>query len=295
MGESAALASSAMWAAASLLFAGLGARMGALGLNLLKCCLAAAGLVLTLWLVEGAPWPRGLDATATAWLAASGLVGLTIGDTAFFHALVRLGPRRALLLWALVPPTTAMAAVPLLGEPVSLPLVVGMALSMGGVTWVIRERSGGPDGGVADGVRVGLVLGLVSVLCQAGGNILTKLGGAEISALGISVVRLLFGTAGILLHAMVAGAVRPAFRVLRDRGQLGRLLFATFIGTYLGLWLVNAGLRYTDAGVASTLSSLSPIFVLPLARIFLGERLSARAIVGACVACAGVAVLFLGR
>ena len=71
------------------------------------------------------------------------------------------------------------------------------------------------------------------------------------------------------------------------------LVAATFIGTYLGLWLSMAGIRYTYTGIASTLSSTSPIFILPLAYFVENEDLTARSIIGACVAVVGVAVLFI--
>ena len=69
---------------------------------------------------------------------------------------------------------------------------------------------------------------------------------------------------------------------------------ATLLGTYLGVWLQVTGLRHAPAGIAATLSSTSPIFILPLSALFLGERVDARAVGAACVAVAGVAILCLG-
>jgi drug/metabolite transporter (DMT)-like permease len=50
-------------------------------------------------------------------------------------------------------------------------------------------------------------------------------------------------------------------------------------------------LRFTSAGIAQTLFSTSPLFVLPLAA-WSGEWVSARAVLGAVVALVGVALLF---
>ena len=47
------------------------------------------------------------------------------------------------------------------------------------------------------------------------------------------------------------------------------------------------------AGIAATLSSTSPIFILPLAAIFLGDVLRWRTILGAVIAVLGVGLLFL--
>ena len=71
-------------------------------------------------------------------------------------------------------------------------------------------------------------------------------------------------------------------------------MIATFLGTYCGVWLMNYGLRNLPVGVASTLNSTSPIFILPLSALVLGEKVSPRAIFGAIIAVAGIAVLALG-
>lgn len=133
MGEIAALSASAVWAMASIIFSRLGKTVSALALNWLKCAIALGLMFAVLFILDGRLWPHSLSLEETALLAASGLVGLAVGDTAFFGALNRLGARRTLLFAALAPPMTALMAVPVLGEPLGAPLVVGMALTMGGV------------------------------------------------------------------------------------------------------------------------------------------------------------------
>lgn len=301
MGEFAALSASSVWAMASLIFSRLGRVMTALALNWLKCLLALLLMWVALFLLEGRFWPEALSWGETGALAVSGLVGLTLGDTLFFQALQRLGARRTLLLSAMAPPMTAVMAVPVLGEPIGVGLVVGMGLTLGGVVWVILERHGGgedlgmagADGRMTAEMRAGIGLAIGAAFCQAVGNVLTKWGGAEISALEISIVRLVFGVMGLTILMGVLGQFLMTMKVLQEPKRLGLLFVATFLGSFMGIWLMNAGLRYTDVGVASTLSSTSPIFVLPLAYFFDGERLTIRSILGALVAVLGVAVLFL--
>ena len=295
LGEISALSSAFLWAAAAMLFAHLGRKLEPLALNLLKCSLALCFVCITLVALEGRVWPEGIGLVEMGWLALSGVVGLTLGDTAYFAALVRLGPRRTLLLWALAPPATAVLAVPILGEPLTATMAAGIALTAGGVAWVIRERS--PAGGVGavrhgeDGL--GLAVGIAAAGCQATGVVLAKLGGGGIDAIDITVVRLLFGSLGLLAVVTLTGRLRGTLGPLREPAVLGAVVLASTIGTYLGIWLSMAGVRYALVGVAATLSSTSPIFVLPLAALFLHERISPRAVIGACLAVAGIAVLFL--
>lgn len=291
MGELAALSAAALWAFASLLFTGLSRDHGPIVMNTLKCVIAVGLLILTLVILEGHPWPVGVGSADLAILGISGLVGLTIGDTAYFNALTRIGPRRALLMMALVPPTTALIAWPLLNEIVTLPMVAGMLLTVAGVVWVIRERT--PEARQT-AEAAGLAFALVAMVCQSTGNVLAKLGGTDASALGISVVRVLAGSVGLLVVLSVRRRLGELAAPLQRPAIRSRILLATFLGTYLGIWLINMGLKWTShTGIAATLSSTSPIFILPLAWVVLGERFSARAVVGALIALLGVALLFL--
>ena len=296
-GEIAALSASALWATASVLFAQLGKQeLRPIVLNLLKCTIALSLMWVTMLVLESSAWPLELTTTQLAALAVSGIIGLTLGDTAYFGALVRLGPRKTLLFSTLAPPTTAVIAWPVLGEPITTMMLVGMALTLGGIIVVISERASASKGEGSTTRTfewVGYSFALLAVICQATGNVLTKLGGEEISSLATSVVRLSFGSIGLVLLVSATGYLSQVTAPFKQRATALKLFIATFLGTYLGIWLLVTGLQYTQVGVAATLSSMSPIFILPIAALFLGERLTARAIIGAIIAVAGVAVLSL--
>jgi len=298
MGELAALVAAACWAFASVLWTRLGQTYDEVSLNFLKCGFAAVALAVTLLLLDGHAWPPDLARSDLFWLAVSGLAGLSIGDSAFFGALNRIGPRRTLLVWAMAPGISALAAWPVLGEVPDPAMIVGMTVTLSGVVWVLRERVGadsGPDLAEADRKRfaLGIALACVALLGQSSSNVLQKLGGVEAGALGLSVVRLSVATAGLGIWLGATRRVIGALAPLKKPRSLGVLLLATAIGTYLGLWLSAYGLLHADVGVASTLNATSPIFVLPFAATIGGERVSGRAVAGAFLAVAGVAVFFL--
>jgi drug/metabolite transporter (DMT)-like permease len=54
-----------------------------------------------------------------------------------------------------------------------------------------------------------------------------------------------------------------------------------------------AGVKHAGVAVASVLASTAPMFAIPLAVVFLDERLTARAILGAAVTVAGIVLLQL--
>lgn len=313
LGEFAALSAAACWSVASLLFARLGTneRLDPRALNLFKCALAFVLLWLTMALSEGVLLPSPHSHGALVALATSGVIGLTLGDTSYFHALIRLGPRRTLIFATLGTPTTAILARIFLDEPLTLHMLLGIGVTLAGVIWVILERQPAPisaeEIAVAEGdkkqkadagrERKGIMFALVAMLCQAAGNILTKYGSESMSALQTSTTRLFFGVIALIVWAMMAATIRQhTGKILRNSRTLATLTLATVLGTYLGIWLLVMGLQHTEnTGVAATLSSMSPVFILPLTVVFLRERVSLRACLGALVAVSGVILLIVGK
>ena len=68
-------------------------------------------------------------------------------------------------------------------------------------------------------------------------------------------------------------------------------LLGAIFGPVLGVWLSLVSIDRIDAGVAATLMSLSPVFILPVARIVEHEHIGLRAVLGAVLAVIGVGVL----
>jgi drug/metabolite transporter (DMT)-like permease len=61
-----------------------------------------------------------------------------------------------------------------------------------------------------------------------------------------------------------------------------------------GVFCSLAAVKFTeDIGIASTLQSLPPIFLLPIGFFFFKEKITWRAIFGTVIALVGVAILFL--
>jgi len=294
-GELAALAGALLWAVASILYRRAGEQIAPRELNLLKGLLGAALLALTAWALR-TPFPAA-QPWAIWLLLLSGALGIGLGDTAYFQALNDLGARRALLIEVLAPPAAALIAWAALGEALGAAAWAGIALTAAGVAWVVTERSEEMPGTSRPAHQVrGIAAGLVAALAQAGGAVLSRaaLDGTQVSPLWSAVLRLAAGVAVLLVW--LAAARRPLGGLRPDSGR--RRLWATvagaiLLGTYLALWLQQVSLQRVPAGIAQTLFATSPLFVLPLAA-WSGEHVSPRAVLGALVALAGVALLFAG-
>jgi len=75
--------------------------------------------------------------------------------------------------------------------------------------------------------------------------------------------------------------------------DLGMAATAAFFGTALGMSLLMAALTTGNVGLVSTLSSMTPIVILPMVWLRTGQRPRAHAWAGAALAIAGTALISL--
>jgi drug/metabolite transporter (DMT)-like permease len=293
-GEFAALGTAVCWAAGSNLFAAAGQRMGSVVLNRLRITVAAGLLCTALFVLRGSPWPVWATSWQVALLAVSGLVGFVFGDTYYFRSLVILGPGRAALVTSTAPVFTALLAWPLIGERPGPLILLGMALTLGGITWVIWERQHPTQEHVEGSMLVGVVAGVLAAVGQAGGYVLSKLAlRTGLDPLSATVIRIVAAAVGIWLLAAVQRDVRRSLGALRDRRGSAFMVGGAFFGPFLGVTLSLTALKYIEAGVAASITAIYPVLTLLLSSRFHGERLTLRTLAGALVAVAGVVVLFL--
>jgi drug/metabolite transporter (DMT)-like permease len=260
-------------------------------LNLGKCVAAGAMFALTGVVVNGRVLPT-VAPRPLAWLVLSGVVGLTLGDSAYFACMALVGVRRALLLLSTAPIFAAVGGALFLGEALGAIHAVAILIAVAGVAVVVNEQAKtGAAGGAAP---MGIVYGLAAGLAQAAGSLASRAAMASggVSALDTALVRLPAGIAGMVLLATLGGRLVPWARSLTRPGLPLAILGAAFVGTYSGIWLAQVAIgRASSTAVASTLLATSPIFALPLARVLEGERVTLRAVAGTVLACVGLAAL----
>jgi drug/metabolite transporter (DMT)-like permease len=292
VGEIAALGAAFLWALSAVIYAHLGQKIPPMVLNLSKGLIAIALILVTLiW--QGNYSPENMNLLSLGFLIISGVLGIGLGDTFYFEALNNLGARRTLLLQALAPPLAALIALIFLQESLIFTAWMGILLTVLGVSWVISERVPGSDSKAINPLR-GVSFALLSALGQASGAVLSRaaLVGTEINPLWSTLLRLIGGTLVLLLWMFIQQSSGFWLQSLNSKKTFTIVAITALFSTYLGIWLQQTAFKYTPTGIAQALLATSPLFVLPIA-IWMGEKVSFRALLGVLVALGGIGLLFV--
>lgn len=287
LGSLAALISAAAWAFGSILFRRLANEVSPLGMTLGKGIIGILYLGIATLLIVREPVAN----RSILLLGVSGLLGIALGDTFFFKALIDLGPRLTVLLGTLGPVFTVILAVFFLQERPSLLSWLGILLTICGVTYVLWERT--PRKELKENRISGIKYALLSALCMSLGIIFAKMGVASISALQGTLIRLSGAVVGLTLWGCATGDLKNWLIPFRNPRLLKFTFYTVFVVIFGGFWLFLVALKYVEASIATILNSTSPLFILPMAAFTLKEKISSQAIIGAVVAVIGIALILI--
>ena len=290
-----ALGAAACWAVGSILSVSPSRYLGAFAFTRWRMLMVA----LMLWavtLVTG-NW-RSLPLDSWGVMAASGLIGIFVGDTALFAAMNRLGPRRSGVLFATHAVFSALLGFWLLGERMNAQAAWGGVLTMAGVMIAILLGRNKEDEHAWEADRghvgAGVALGLLAALCQALGSLIVKPAmGADVDPIAASAVRV---SVACSAHFVLLLAGFPSARAQQapTRRVLAQTALNGFIAMGVGMTLILLALKMGDVGMVAILSSVSPVLVLPLLWLRLGRAPAIGAWLGASLTVIGT-VLILSR
>ena len=282
-------------------------RLGSMTANVMRLVLATVFLAAILWIGVGHPYPVYADGKAWAWLAASAMVGYVFGDYCLFNCYLSIGARFGQLFMTLAPPMAAIAGWAILGETLTWKSALAMCVTLSGIAISILAKGEGRQVHLTLPLK-GILLGLGAGLGQGVGLVLSKVGmehyadiipsdaPAAMSSLlpfASTMIRAIVGGAGFLALMALQKKTGELKAATHDGKGLGFILIMTLFGPVLGVSLSLMAVRYTSAGIASTLMALTPVLIMiPYALIY-HQRIKAREVIGVAVSMAGVAMFFL--
>ncbi|SHO47527.1 DMT family transporter [Desulfopila aestuarii] len=299
LGEAIAVATVLCWTISVQFFGAASKMVGSTPVNIIRIGVALLLFSGLLLIREGALIPLHFPLHAWIYLGLSGVVGFFIGDIFLFKALVELGPRLATLIFSLAAPAAAVIGWLFLDESYDVQQWLGIGVTLAGIALVIFERNprlrAGKVRQVTKVTTQGILFGLGAMLGQAGGFVLSKAGMQSgtgyLDAFSATQIRALAAFACFAIFFTVTGRWEHVGRAFGNTRALGFTVIGSCVGPFLGVSLSLLSLHYLSSGVASTILSLVPVFIIPFSIFLHKEHVSIRAVVGALVAVFGIYLL----
>jgi len=292
IGEISALATAICWSFTAYAFTDASRRVGSIQVNIDRMALAS---IILLIIISIFGFSLNLSFNQIKNLVLSGIVGLVLGDSFLFKCFQLIGARLGILLMALVPVMSTLLAFLFLGEIISIAGLAGMLLTISGILLVVLERS--PEGkNNLTSNKLGLLFGILGALGQASGLIFAKFAfqEGELNSFTASFFRLSSATIILLPVIMTFRRYKNPFKIYSiDQKAIRSVLIGTTFGPVAGITLSLIAIANTMVGIASTLMAMMPIIMLPMSKYYFKEKISWKAFVGATIAVAGAAIIFL--
>jgi len=287
-GEAFALASALGWAWAVILLRRSGESLPPFELNLFKNVFGFVLLIPTILIVNGFVWPV-YSLFDLFVVLVSGVLGIAVADTWYLRALNLMGASRTGIVASLFSPFVILLSTIFLGERMVLWQWLGFSLVIFGVllvTWRVHRSE--VD---ADDLKKGSLYGVGAMFMMAIGIVMVKEILETRPFLWTVELRMVGGIAGMLVVMMFGGRWRRAKQSFTKPQPWGTVIGASFLAAYVALILWLAGYKLIDASVASALNETNGAFIVLLAWLMLGEKMSRRKLAGVSLTLAGVIIM----
>jgi drug/metabolite transporter (DMT)-like permease len=284
-GEASALLAAALWAVTAIILTAQTQRIGVIPLNALRSLFAVAFVLLVVPFSGAVGELREMSVATAVSMVGSGILAMGVGDSLYFGSLAIMGAARAVpISVGLYPLLTFLVAALWLDEEVTWIVLLGTALIVVGISLLARgreslvETAAGRAGVTGGRWQTGVLLVLLASVSWALSTTWLKAGSGNLGPVAAGSVRIT-ATSLVLLPW--------AYRWRRDVGigdlgarNMATIALAGVLGVGLGMFLYIFAVQDAGAGKAAILVSTMPLFSLPLAVLFLAERVTVGVLVG---------------
>ena len=292
-GEIAALATAVCFTLNAIAFESAGKRVGSLSVSYIRLFIAFILLSISTYITRGLILPTDATTSAWFWLLISGLFGFVLGDLFLFEAFVEIGSRISLLIMSASPPITALAGFLFMKEKISILALIGMGLNMLGISLVILSRGAGEKKVELNRPVKGIIFACLGAIGQAAGLIFSKIGMGSYNPLAVTQIRIIAAVIGYTIIITLRSKWKEIIDSFKNKKAMWQIAAGSVTGPFIGVVLMLIALQHTATGIVSSITSISPIIIIPASILIFKEKILPKEVLGAFISIAGVILLFL--
>ena len=170
---------------------------------------------------------------------------------------------------------------------------LGMTLTLSGIAMAIFSRSGKGEKLSLKLAPRGILYAFGGAVGQALGLVLSKLGMKDYDPFAATQIRIIAGIVGYTALVTILFRWGNVRRAIKNKEGMTLTTLGAFFGPFLGVSFSLIAVKYTEAGIASTIMALVPVFIILPAVVLYKEKVTLSEMIGAFVSVGGVALFFM--
>lgn len=289
LGEFFAIITALGWALSSLFFEIASKKADSISVNVIRLFIGIFLLGLFSFGERGLFLP--LDSTIYNWkfLGISGVIGLFLGDFFLYEAYVLIGAKICMLFMTMTPLIVGIFGYIFLGEKLTFLQIIAMIITCSGILLVVLKPNNNEGKKIS---TKGIAFITTATIFEAIGIVFTKIGSSGYSPSSSTQIRMICALVVFIIFLSIKKQWGKIFHTLKNKQNLLFILGGTVTAT-VGITFLVAALNLGNAGVISTISSTSPIIIIPISHFIFKDKIKIKEILGACISVFGIALFFL--
>ncbi len=283
LGELYAIGAAILWAASSIFTKKVVDRADIFVLNFVRLIFASIFSFIIYIAIRG--FEFDISFRSLFFLTLGATMAIIFGDALYFRSMQFAAISRVIPVSSTYPLFTIFIAYLLLGEPITVSIVIGTVLIVFGVSLLgLKDDS---DISEERDATKGVFLALVTAVTWASGITVMKMGLVDTDPFLGNVMRLPFLIPLVYLIVIPRTGYRKPFQLERDVYIYMSLAGATALAVGATLFLMSMSILESTAE-ATALSSTTPFFATMFAVIFFKERVNLKGLTGTLLIVLGI-------
>jgi drug/metabolite transporter (DMT)-like permease len=180
-----------------------------------------------------------------------------------------------------------------MGERITLLGMLGMFITIGGIALVILSKNSDEKKIKLAHPAKGLLYAFIGALGQAFGLVFSKFGMGNYNPFAATQIRIIAALVGFCIVITVGRRWKEIADSFQNKIAIRNIAIGSFFGPFLGVSFSLLAVQHTSTGIVSTITSISPILIIPASIMIFKEKVLPKEILGALISLVGVTLLFL--